>query len=316
MQPAQVIGKGFVDAVMEHKWRLTRDQIIAKLTEEQKEDPLNSLFFRVMDNQNPHTHGTIVIPAWIYYKSGGFDQSIPQCAEAGRDFAQRMKMIANNGELQRVITDAIVVGKCLVNEPTRWADANDDGAVNNESADAIHESERRLELGEFMRNGGPGVFKSEKYVSVEPSRMYVETHKGIGGISEPRKDNTDASDLSLYEISAELLTHMASQWLRAQGKWDEGPLVAVEDLELMEVAEPAAVVVSKHDCEQLVEISVVDNGFTNNQHGKYKQTNRISQIMICVGDDYWSLKARGSPQDHGPWAQGSIKAGGRVTNPP
>ena len=314
MQPAQVIGRGFVDAVLEHKWRLTDEQINAKLTETQKKNPLNSLTVRVMDNTNPETHGTIVTPAWIYYKSGGYDQSIPQCAEAGRDLAQRMKMVETNPGLQRVLTDRNIVGTCLVNEPTRWADTNDD-AVKNESADATNGSEQRLKRGEFMRNGGPDGFKSEKY-GYDPVRMYVRAPEDIGPISKTRAEGDDDSDLSVYDVSAELLTNMASDWLRAQGKWEEGRRVAVEELAPMELAEPVAVAVSKHDCEQLVEISVVDNGFTNNQHGKYKQTIRISQIMICVGDDYWSLKARGSPQDHGPWAQGSIKADGRVTNPP
>ena len=313
MQPAQVIGRGFVDAVMEHKWRLTTEQISTKLTETQKKDPLNSLVFRVMDNENPETHGTVVAPAWVFYKSGGYDQSIPQCADAGRDLAQRMKMIAPNCEWQRVLTDRNVVGKCLVNQPTRWADANDD-AVNNESAEATKESERRLDRGEFMRNGGPDGFKSEKY-KFEPVRMYVRAPQDVGPIIG-RKAGDDGRDLTLHEVSAELLTSMASEWLKAQGKWQEGRRVAVEELAPMELAEPVAVAMSKHDCEQLVEISVVDNGFTNNQHGKYKQTIRISQIMICVGNDYWSLKARGSPQDHGPWAQGSIKADGRVTNLP
>ena len=136
MQPAQVIGRGFVDAVLEHKWRLTDEQINAKLTETQKKDPLNSLTVRVMDNTNPETHGTIVIPAWIYYKSGGYDQSIPQCAEAGRDLAQRMKMVETNSELQRVLTDRNIVGTCLVNEPTRLADTNDDAVKNDGSRDA------------------------------------------------------------------------------------------------------------------------------------------------------------------------------------
>ena len=282
MQPAQVIGRGFVDAVLEHKWRLTEKQINAKLTETQKKDPLNSLVLRVMDPLNPETHGTIVTPAWALYKSGGYDQSIPLCAEAGRDLAQRMKMIDTNCELQRVLTDVNVVGKCLVNKPTRWADANDD-AVNNASADATNESERRLIRGEFMRNGGPDGFKSEKY-KYDPVRMYVRAPKDIAPIiSKPRAAGDDSSDLTVHEVSAELLTTMSSDWLRAQGKWLEGRRVDVEELAPMELAEPVAVAVSKHDCEQLVEISVVDNGFTNNQHGKYKQTIRISQIMILCG---------------------------------
>jgi hypothetical protein len=329
VQPAQVLGKEFVRAVLEHKWRLTVNQVTAKcITEEEKQDSTNSLVVRVMNNENPQTHGTIVTTAWTFYKCGGFDENMETCEDAGWDLAQRMKMVEKYSNLPRVLTADPIVGICLLNEPTRtrWAETVDDAV--NKSADAAIESERLLKLGEFMRNGGADNFKSEKYSPPDgPARMSVQVSNETGPITEPR-DTDDDAELTLWELSADLLKNKPSAWLRAQRKWDivvwpadsvhpKDLLDAVEEFAPMKVAEPVAVAVSKHDCcEQLVEIAVMDNGFTNNQHDKYKQTIPISQIMICVGDDYWSLKARGSPQDHGPWAQGSRLMDGRVTNPP
>lgn len=234
MQPSQLLGLEFVNAIFKHNWRLDEAQRQAKYDTTNAD---NCLAVRFISPENPGTHSIIASPSWLFSALGGFDKTLVACAAAGRDFWQRILMCEKEATQPQVITGLAFIGKDLahckpddhmmqkqpLSAKKMWADENDDEAFG-----AIEESERLCKDGEVVRNGGPS-FNQMMAFQVEYQEDNADEDDDINQrrvplLYNPEEDGTNdddgfTEDKKLDDLVPLILSTMSEDWMKHLKEW-------------------------------------------------------------------------------------------------
>ena len=222
MQPSQLLGLEFVNAIFKHNWRLDKAQRQAKYDTDNAD---NCLAVRFMSPENPGTHSIIASPSWLFSALGGFDKTLVDCAAAGGDFWQRILMCENATQPQ-VITGLAFVGKDLahckpddhmmqkqpLSAKKMWADENDDEALG------------------VVRNGGPSFNQMMAFqVAYQEDNADEDDdidQRRVPLLYNPEVDGTDdgdgfTEDKKLDDLVPLILsTTMVEDWMKHLNEWE------------------------------------------------------------------------------------------------